>query len=280
MCRFRSVLVRATVLWMHCAKLGCVIYVRVCVCASAQLRGVSHILQHAARAGTYHENFRVCADNDTSAVYTGEALGGAVFDSDQYSGPYPFGIDPIWHGTRTELTFLNSVKMKMSIVMGIVHMTLGIIMSLFNHLFFRDRLSLMYEFIPQLIFLWSLFGYLSFLIIFKWIAVPHLTARAHADCFIAPGDPLNKCVDTITSTPDLYNVMIQMFLAPGSIGVNSMFDGQGFFQLVLVLAAIIAVPVMLLPKPLILKKRHQQRFQVRPRSTIRVMCWCIVLQLG
>ena len=38
------------------------------------------------------------------------------------SGAYPFGIDPTWHGTRTELQFLNSVKMKMSIILGAPHL--------------------------------------------------------------------------------------------------------------------------------------------------------------
>jgi NADH:ubiquinone oxidoreductase subunit H len=90
--------------------------------------------------------------------------------------------------------------------------------------------------------------------------MPYLTRRAHANCFIRPGDPVSKCQGTISATPDLYNVMIQMVLSPGSVGVNSLFPGQPILQLVLLLAAVIAVPLMLLPKPLILKKRHEARF--------------------
>ena len=40
---------------------------------------------------------------------------------------YPVGIDPIWYGTKMELPFLNSFKMKISVILAICHMTLGII---------------------------------------------------------------------------------------------------------------------------------------------------------
>ena len=101
---------------------------------------------------------------------------------------YAAGIDPAWHGARTELQFLNSVKMKMSIVLGVAQMNAGIAMSLLNQRSERDRLSTLTEFIPQVLFLNALFGYLCFLILLKW----------------ATG-----------STADLYHTLIYMFLSPG-----------------------------------------------------------------
>ena len=159
--------------------------------------------------------------------------------------PYAFGIDPAWHGTRSELPYLNSLKMKMSIVFAIVQMNLGILLSYFNQRYFADALSTMCEFIPQMIFLNCLFGYLAFLILLKW----------------ATG-----------STADLYHTMIYMFLSPGDIDCsgecpeNQMFPGQGFLQVLLLLIAFAAVPVMLFPKPFILKKRHEERASSRSAS--------------
>ncbi|XP_044509141.1 V-type proton ATPase subunit a2-like [Mangifera indica] len=148
---------------------------------------------------------------------------------------YPFGVDPVWHGTRSELPFLNSLKMKMSILLGVAQMNLGIILSYFNAKFFRNSLNIWFQFIPQMIFLNSLFGYLSLLIIVKW------------------------CTG---SKADLYHVMIYMFLSPtDELGENQLFPAQKTTQLVLLLLALVSVPWMLFPKPFLLKKQHEQRHQ-------------------
>ncbi|KAG2670306.1 hypothetical protein I3843_14G077800 [Carya illinoinensis] len=155
----------------------------------------------------------------------------------KYQDPYPFGVDPSWRGSRSELPFLNSLKMKMSILLGVAQMNMGIILSYFNARFFGSSLDIRYQFVPQIIFLNSLFGYLSLLIIIKW------------------------CTG---SQADLYHVMIYMFLSPTEdLGENQLFWGQRPLQIILLLLAMIAVPWMLFPKPFILKRLHTERFQGR-----------------
>ncbi|KAL8115632.1 hypothetical protein AgCh_022221 [Apium graveolens] len=176
-----------------------------------------------------------CRDDTCSNAYTVGLI--------KFRDPYPFGVDPSWRGSRSELPFLNSLKMKMSILLGVAQMNLGIMLSYFDARFFSNSLDIKYQFVPQMIFLNSLFGYLSLLILIKW------------------------CTG---SQADLYHVMIYMFLSPfDNLGDNQLFWGQGVIQVILLLAALVAVPWMLFPKPFILKKLHSERFQGRTYGVLR-----------
>uniref|UniRef100_A0A663EDZ5 V-type proton ATPase subunit a n=1 Tax=Aquila chrysaetos chrysaetos TaxID=223781 RepID=A0A663EDZ5_AQUCH len=156
-----------------------------------------------------------------------------------YSGnPYPFGIDPIWNVALNKLTFLNSYKMKMSVVIGIVHMIFGVVLSLFNHIYFKKYINIILQFIPEMIFIISLFGYLVFMIIFKW---------CHFD------------VHSSQSAPSILIHFINMFLFNYGDASNApLYLHQKEVQSFLVIFALIAVPWMLLIKPFILRANHQK----------------------
>uniref|UniRef100_A0A4W5ND66 V-type proton ATPase subunit a n=1 Tax=Hucho hucho TaxID=62062 RepID=A0A4W5ND66_9TELE len=121
-----------------------------------------------------------------------------------FNGPYPLGIDPIWNLASNRLTFLNSYKMKMSVIVGIIHMSFGVILGVFNHLHFRKKFNLYLVFLPEMLFLLCLFGYLVFMIIYKWLA---FSAR---DSQMAPSILIH---------------FINMFLMQGD-GVPPLFPGQ------------------------------------------------------
>ncbi|XP_077915746.1 V-type proton ATPase 116 kDa subunit a 4 isoform X2 [Halichoerus grypus] len=156
-----------------------------------------------------------------------------------YSGnPYPFGIDPIWNLASNKLTFLNSYKMKMSVILGIVQMVFGVILSLFNHIHFRRTLNIVLQFIPEMIFILCLFGYLVFMIIFKW---------CHFD------------VHASQHAPSILIHFINMFLFNYDDPSNApLYKHQQEVQSFFVIMALISVPWMLLIKPFILRANHRK----------------------
>ncbi|XP_013986665.1 V-type proton ATPase 116 kDa subunit a2 isoform X2 [Salmo salar] len=152
-----------------------------------------------------------------------------------FSGPYPFGIDPIWNMAVNRLSFLNSYKMKMSVIIGVVHMSFGVVLSVFNHLHFKHHFNVYLLFLPELLFLLCLFGYLVFMILYKWLAFGARDSRL---------------------APSILIHFINMFLMQG--GDNTpLYPGQTGLQVFLVVVALLSVPVLLLGKPVYLYWLHR-----------------------
>lgn len=59
--------------------------------------------------------------------------------------------------------------MKLAVIIGVIHMSFGILMKGINAIFFKNWLDFIFEFIPQLVFMLCTFGYMDFLIIHKWL---------------------------------------------------------------------------------------------------------------
>lgn len=154
---------------------------------------------------------------------------------------YAFGIDVGWHAADNLLIFTNSYKMKMSIIFGVVQMTFGIILSLFNHLHFRKYVSAVNEFIPQVLFLHSIFGYLCVCVIYKWCV------------------DWNNRPPGSTPVPSLLNMLIYMFLSPTRVIEDPLYEGQSTLQQILLIVALLCVPWMLLVKPFWLRYKHNKQ---------------------
>lgn len=61
---------------------------------------------------------------------------------------YSFGMDWRWYEATNILTFFNSFKMKLAVILGVMQMTLGIVLRGMNAIYFKDFLSFFTEVIP------------------------------------------------------------------------------------------------------------------------------------
>ena len=156
---------------------------------------------------------------------------------------YPIGLDPVWIGNQNELQYTNSLKMKLSIIVGVIHMLLGIGIKGVNNLNLKKYNIFLFEFIPQFFFMFILFGYLIYMIFYKW----------------------GTDYDSDTSkAPSLLTIMINMAVKFGSVEGNPLFDSifglsQESFNILIMVICLLLVPIMLFVKPIY--------FYLRKKST-------------
>eukprot|EP01125_Pyxidicula_operculata_P002018 TRINITY_DN11997_c0_g1_i1.p1 TRINITY_DN11997_c0_g1~~TRINITY_DN11997_c0_g1_i1.p1 ORF type:complete len:873 (-),score=229.18 TRINITY_DN11997_c0_g1_i1:357-2975(-) len=204
----------------------------------------------------YNEMFALPMDFGSNwQLEHGPQFSNSTFTRNDTQFTYYFGVDPIWKGATNELLYYNSLKMKMSIVIGVLQMSLGLILHMLNGIHFRKWWDVYFEFIPRFVFLHSIFGYLCFLIFYKW-------NRNYIG-----QDIYNKEHGIVNATgqycgtgnaPVLLNELIFMFL-PRDNDTNPVYDGQKTVQMILVVLAGLSVPIMTFVKPCLLRYENNQK---------------------
>ena len=147
---------------------------------------------------------------------------------------YPIGLDPSWIGTQNELTFTNSLKMKLSIIVGVIHMLLGIAIKGINFYNSKKYNAFIFEFIPQFLFMFILFGYLIGMIYYKW------------------GTDYDSDTE---KAPSLLTIMINMAVKFGEVEGEPLFNSflglsQEAVNILIIFICLILIPLMLFVKPI------------------------------
>uniref|UniRef100_A0A7I4YMX2 V-type proton ATPase subunit a n=1 Tax=Haemonchus contortus TaxID=6289 RepID=A0A7I4YMX2_HAECO len=190
-------------------------------------------------------------------------------------GPYPYGVDPIWNVAENKLNFLNSMKMKLSVIAGIAQMTFGVVLSFYNYRFFKSKIDIYTVFIPQMLFMTCIFIYLCLQIVIKWIFF-----------WVKPEIIFGQLYPGSHCAPSLLIGLISMFMfkdrPAGFVQLDKIvgekngqvqyveqdqcyltqwYPGQSGVEAVLVIIAVLCVPVMLFGKPIyfIMEQRKKKK---------------------
>jgi V-type H+-transporting ATPase subunit a len=139
----------------------------------------------------------------------------------------------MWFKTTNELAFMNSLKMKIAVILGIAQMSMGICMKGLNAIHFGRAVDFIFEFLPQIILMLALFGYMDLLIVIKWL-----------NNYDHPGaDP-----------PSIITIMIDIPLKSAVVNGDPLIGDAAMNQrvsIILLLIALVTIPIMTFPKPFI-----------------------------
>ncbi|SPP73660.1 V-type proton ATPase 116 kDa subunit a [Drosophila guanche] len=177
-----------------------------------------------------------------------------------YSGnPYPLGVDPVWKVSGEDsITTFNSLKMKMAIILGIAQMMFGLSLSAANCILLKRNADLLLVVVPQFVFMICLFCYLVFLIFLKWLLYGGLKSS-----------PYNTAC-----APSVLITFIDMMLMKNTEldddqCEKEMFNGERKLEYILVFVAFLAVPVMLVGKPIYLQRKQKKLKRERQQRDLR-----------
>lgn len=119
---------------------------------------------------------------------------------------YSMGVDPVWFVSSNELSQMNSLKMKLSVIFGVIQMTIGVLLKGVNNINFRQPIDFFFEFIPQILFMVCTFGWMDAMIFIKW-----LTPWTHT-----------------YQAPSIINLFMNMVLGLGSTNGSPLLDDIHF----------------------------------------------------
>ncbi|CAD5116185.1 unnamed protein product [Dimorphilus gyrociliatus] len=205
----------------------------------------------------FGSSWRVIYDNKTIFDKNGPSIRMLDPNSTSFLGEaYPVGIDPVWQMSKNKISFSNSLKKKMSVVLGVIHMLFGVVLSFFNYKHKKRYLDIFCVFIPEIIFMVSMFGYLVMIIFVKWVK-------------FGPTDP--NCAPSLLI--GLINMFMMKYPKVGDHTVDcslwSWYKGQQALQTLLVVLIVICIPWMLLTKPFILYYRNRANTNVNNNQIVR-----------
>ena len=203
----------------------------------------------------------------------GDVVGEYTYLRRSYDCNYPAGLDPIWSLATNKLLYSNNIKMKISVIMGVLHMSIGIFMKGTNSVFFRRWADLFTEVITGFIILWALFGWMDALIFAKWfypINIEDTTIHDQDEML----DKANQDIETDVQfegdyenerAPSVINILITTVFNFGKTDkdqiayIGGSQDTMYSIGLALLITTIALIPIMLFCKPCFFREKGREQ---------------------